>query len=87
MCAFYISWICWGYNFLSICVINWIKCMDGWMTCCHKIFTKKKKKKNDIVCGQYTIACKMNAKWDGKDLKTIKIDQIFFIINFFHFLM
>jgi len=28
-CVFYISWIClWGFDFLSICVINWIKFME-----------------------------------------------------------
>jgi hypothetical protein len=56
-------------TFFSMCVINWIKCMGGWMPCCHKgyiyIYIKKsnketkkmKKKKVDLVCGQYTI-CK-----------------------------
>jgi hypothetical protein len=33
----------WGFNFLSICVINWIKCMGGRMTCCHRNFTIRRK--------------------------------------------
>jgi len=33
---------------LSMCVINWIKCMEGWMTCYYKSPTKRKKgKKKD----------------------------------------
>jgi len=41
--CFYIPWICCrGYNFLSICVINWIKCTWTWMTCCCKSFTRRK---------------------------------------------
>ncbi len=68
----YILWLCRGYNFFSMCVINWIKCIGGWMTYCHKNFIKKKKKnkegdkkgelkKNDVVCGQCTNAHKLGA--------------------------
>jgi hypothetical protein len=66
MFIFYIPWICCNdYNFFSMHVINWIKCMGGWMPCCHRGYiymsnkaTKKmKKKRNDLVCGQYVI-CK-----------------------------
>jgi hypothetical protein len=75
MCALYIPWICCkGCNFLSMCVINWINCMGGWMTCCHKILIEKNKVKkvakmekfknfkNDLIHGQYIKPCKIGCK-------------------------
>jgi hypothetical protein len=48
------------------------------MICCHKSFTKRKnerkkcrkkgrRKKKDLVCDQYTDACKLSANGDGQD--------------------
>jgi len=61
-------------------VVNWIKCMGGWITCYHISFIKGKikskesakkwkKKKSDLVYVQYTNAYKLGANWNGKDLK------------------
>jgi hypothetical protein len=42
MCVICIPWICCkGYNFPSMCVINWIKSMGGPMSYCHKNRKKK----------------------------------------------
>ncbi len=41
--------------------------MGGYMTCCHRNFTKKSeegKKKSDSIYGQYTNVCKLGANWD-----------------------
>ncbi len=60
-------------------MVIWMKCMVGWIICCHKSFTEKEKwnkkcrkkkgrrKKRDSVCDQYTNACKLSANWDGQD--------------------
>ncbi len=78
MCVSYIPRICYkGCNFfLIMCVINLIKCMGGYMTCCHRNFffkrrgkqswqqKKGKKKKSDSIYGQYTNVCKLGANWD-----------------------
>ncbi len=49
MCVFYIPWMCCGgYNFFLMCVINWIRCMGGWMICWHTSFTMGKKKNKEI---------------------------------------
>jgi hypothetical protein len=92
MYVFYIPWIsCEGYNFLLMLEINWIKCMGGWMSCCHKRFAimKKGKKrinnffKKDLVYGQYTNACKLGAIWDGQDFNNQKSwSQQKTIVNF-----
>ncbi len=48
MCVYYIPWICCGgYNFLLMCVINWIKCMGGSITCWHTNFTRRKQKQKN----------------------------------------
>jgi hypothetical protein len=39
---------CGGYNFFLMCVINWIRCMGGWMICWHTSFTMGKKKNKEI---------------------------------------
>ncbi len=53
--------------------------MVKWMTCCHKHFTRRGKKeggkgkgrknKSDLICEQYTNACKLGANWDEQDFK------------------
>jgi hypothetical protein len=93
----YIPWIiCRGNNLPSMWVINWIKCMGGWITCSHKSFRKGEKeqrqggekgrrKRYDLACRQYTNACKLT--WP-RYLKPWKwIMTIFFIIKISHFFM
>jgi hypothetical protein len=50
---------------------------------------KEKRKRNDVVCGQHTNACKLGAKWDREDFKNKKgwwqKYIIFLIIRKFHF--
>jgi hypothetical protein len=52
--------------------------MEGWMTCYYKSLTKRgkkvrkwpkkgKRKRSDLVCGQYTNVHKLGAKQDGQD--------------------
>jgi hypothetical protein len=42
MCDFYILWICCrDCNFFSMCIINLIKCMGRWMTCCDRTFRRR----------------------------------------------
>jgi hypothetical protein len=46
MCVFYMPWeCCEGYNFLSIWVINWIECLQGWMIYWHRTLQEGKKNK------------------------------------------
>jgi hypothetical protein len=48
MCAFNIPWICCkGCEFISMCIIYWIKCVGGWMTCYHRIFNYQKKENKE----------------------------------------
>jgi hypothetical protein len=68
-----------GCNFLLMSVVIWIKGMGGWMICCHKSFTRKKKerkkstkkgkKKNDLICEQYTNVCKLGVSWNRQGFK------------------
>ncbi len=83
-CVFYIPRICCGgYNFVLMCVINWIKHMGGWITCWHPSFSRRKQKqrnwrkkkkmlKSDLVCAQIINTCKLGANWNGQNLKSHK---------------
>jgi len=90
MCAFYIPWICCkGYNYLSMSIINWTKCMGGWIFCCHRSFTRRLKEiKNNLVYGNYTNVYKLGVNWDKLDFQNHKSlsQQLFLITNFSHFL-
>jgi len=48
MCIFYMLWICCkGYNFLSKCIINWIKYSgDEWLVAIKALQEGKRKSKN-----------------------------------------
>ncbi len=69
-------------GFKVICV-SLIECIRGWMNCCHRSFTRKKKeskegdkngrqKKIDLVYGKYTNVCKLGAKWNGQGFNNHK---------------
>jgi hypothetical protein len=49
-------------------------------------FLKNNQKRGDLSCGQYTNACKLNARWDGQNFKNHKSRSqqifIFLIIKF-----
>jgi hypothetical protein len=48
---------CKGCQFLSMYVINWIKCIRGWMTCYHIEILQKGENENktDPIHGQHTM--------------------------------
>jgi hypothetical protein len=64
MCVFYMLWICCkGYNFLSMCDINWIKYSgDEWLVAIKALQEGKRnqrrwqekgrRKWSDLICGQ-----------------------------------
>ncbi len=62
-----------GCNFISIYVINWIKCTKDEQLATIEALQKQKmktkkitwRKKNDPIHGQYTNACKLCANWNG----------------------
>jgi hypothetical protein len=82
MCVFYILWICYrGCNFISIYVINLIKCTKDERLATIEVLQEKNenkegdlKKENDPIHGQYTNACKLGANWNG--CKIFKIMQV-----------
>jgi hypothetical protein len=60
--------------------------MGGYMNCCHRSFTRRKnvseqgrkrkrKKRSDIICGQYTNTYKLGENEISKISKIIKIDH------------
>jgi hypothetical protein len=78
MFAFYIPWICWCYMQLSQCVslIELNAWKDEWLVIIKALKKGKKerkrpkegkRKRSDLVCGQYTNLHKLGAKQGGQE--------------------
>ncbi len=80
-----------GFDVICVSLIESIR---GWMNCCHRSFTRKKKeskegdkngrqKKIDLVYGKCTNVCKLGAKWNGQGFNNHKSQsQQFLIFNY-----
>jgi hypothetical protein len=72
VCFSYIPWICWDYNFFKyVSLIELNAWEDEWFIIIEAL-QEGKRKRGDIICGPYTNACKMSAKWDEQDFKNHK---------------
>ncbi len=85
------------YKCHCLCVIIWIKCMERWMTCCHKNFTRRKNERKEgnntreeekeVI--YFVNNASMLANWDGKTSNTMQINpklKKLYNYLFFHFL-